>query len=79
MLEPRFWAARESFLPRGDSLLPHDVAVAQAARHAQTEGAGLIVIGDGADATTSGAPGDSTRLLREVLKHEWPAKALAAL
>ncbi len=73
-----FWAARHTFLPSGKSILPHAVAVAEAARHAQHLG-GLMVIGDGADATTSGAPGDSTQLLREVMKHEWPACALVAL
>jgi microcystin degradation protein MlrC len=73
-----FWNARESFLPRGDSILPHAAAVAEAARHAEESG-GLVVIGDGADATTSGAPGDSTQLLREVMQHDWPAPALVAL
>ena len=73
------WEARESFLPSGDSLLPHADAVAEAARHAQQPDAGLVVIGDGADATTSGAPGDSTQLLQEVMKHSWPKSALVAI
>ena len=62
-----------------DSLLPHADAVAEAARHAQQPDAGLVVIGDGADATTSGAPGDSTQLLQEVMKHSWPKSALVAI
>lgn len=33
----------------------------------------MVAIGDGADATTSGAPGDSTWLLQELLAHRWPA------
>ena len=37
--------------------------------------AGLTVISDAADATTSGAPGDSTWLLRELLKYRWPRGA----
>ena len=69
-----FWAARETFLPSGSSLLPHADAVAEAAAHAQ-DGGGLVIIGDGADATTSGAPGDSTQLLSEVIKHHWPKGA----
>src|SRR5690606_31140700 len=39
----------------------------------------LIVLGDGADATTSGAPGDSTWLLGELLKYSWPNGALVTL
>lgn len=73
-----FWDARQTFLPRGQSILPHAEAVAEAARHAQHSN-GLVVIGDGADATTSGAPGDSTQLLKEVMQHDWPACALVAL
>ena len=73
-----FWAARQTFLPTDSSILPHAAAVAEAALHAQ-HSSGLVVIGDGADATTSGAPGDSTQLLSEVMKHEWPAGALVAL
>lgn len=39
----------------------------------------LVVLGDGADATTSGAPGDSTWLLGELLKYSWPNGALVTL
>lgn len=39
----------------------------------------LVVLGDGADATTSGAPGDSTWLLSELLKYPWPNGALVTL
>eukprot|EP01050_Picozoa_sp_SAG11_P005763 SAG11_NODE_418_length_9653_cov_2.465564_6_plen_561_part_00 len=83
-LAASLWAARESFMPRmgeGGSLLPHDEAVAKAAEHAQQGpgSPGLAVIGDGADATTSGSPGDSTQLLSEVLRHHWPRGALVAM
>jgi microcystin degradation protein MlrC len=37
------------------------------------------VLGDGADATTSGAPGDSTHVLRELLRYDWPRPALVTL
>ena len=38
-----------------------------------------MVIGDGSDATTSGAPGDSTWLLQAVARHSWPHGALVAM
>jgi hypothetical protein len=65
-----FWDARRQFLPEGTSLLKAAAAVAEAAAHAAANDT-VVAIGDGADATTSGAPGDSTWLLQELLKHSW--------
>ncbi len=45
----------------------------------ETHGDGLIVLSDCADATTSGAPGDSTWLLRELVKYRWKRPALVTL
>jgi microcystin degradation protein MlrC len=39
----------------------------------------LVVLSDSADATTSGAPGDSTWILAELLKYRWPRPALVTL
>jgi microcystin degradation protein MlrC len=38
-----------------------------------------VVLSDSADATTSGAPGDSNWILQELLKHDWPRPALVPL
>jgi len=38
-----------------------------------------VALGDGADSTNSGAPGDGTWVLRELLKHRWPRGALATM
>lgn len=67
------WQHRASFLPE---LLPVGEAVARA--HALC-GEGLVVLSDSADATTSGAPGDSTWVLKELLKYRWPRPALVTL
>lgn len=66
------WQRREEYLP---TLVPHEQAVREASQH----GAGLVVLGDGCDATTSGAPGDGTWIIAELLKFDWPRPALAAL
>jgi microcystin degradation protein MlrC len=66
------WQQRCAYLPQ---MLP----AAQAVREAHEVGAGLVVLSDGADATTSGAPGDSTNLLRELLKYDWPRPVLVTL
>jgi microcystin degradation protein MlrC len=52
--------------------LPELVSVEDAVRTAAACAEGLVVLSDAADATTSGAPGDSTWCLRELLKHQWP-------
>ncbi|MGC3965979.1 MAG: M81 family metallopeptidase [Pirellulales bacterium] len=59
------WRRRRDYLP---TLVPADEAVRQA-RNCEL---GLVVLSDAADATTSGAPGDSTWCLRELLKYDWP-------
>jgi microcystin degradation protein MlrC len=59
--------------------LPELVSVEEAVRAAREESEGLVVLSDSADATTSGAPGDSTWLLRELLEHDWPRPALLTL
>jgi len=58
--------------------LPELVTVEEAVRQAR-EIDGLVVLSDAADATTSGAPGDSTWVLRELLKHPWPRGAAVTL
>jgi microcystin degradation protein MlrC len=59
--------------------LPDLVSVEEGVRAAFEEADGLVVLSDSADATTSGAPGDSTHLLREMLKYDWPRPALVTL
>ena len=60
-LSQEFWDAREQFMPSGKSLLPAKEAVQTAHSYATSVASkGVVAIGDGADATTSGAPGDST-------------------
>jgi len=66
------WRRREEYLP---TLVGYE----QAVREAFEQGAGLVVLGDGCDATTSGAPGDGTWIIAELLKFDWPRPALAAL
>jgi microcystin degradation protein MlrC len=71
-LAAEVWRRRHDYLPE---LLP----VEEAVRLAHDHGEGLVVLGDSADATTSGAPGDSNWLLRELLAHDWPRPALVPL
>ncbi|MCE9605242.1 MAG: M81 family metallopeptidase [Planctomycetia bacterium] len=59
------WAARRDYLPTL-------VSVAEGVREAHACTTGLVVLSDAADATTSGAPGDSTWCLKELLKRDWP-------
>ena len=60
---------------RFQSLLSVEEAVAQAHEHATGgQRQGVVAIGDGADATTSGAPGDSTWLLQELMGYSWPSE-----
>ncbi|MCS6850811.1 MAG: M81 family metallopeptidase [Gemmataceae bacterium] len=66
------WHHRRDYLPE---LVPLEEAVRQAYHEAD----GLVVLSDSADATTSGAPGDSTWVLRELLKYDWPRPALVTL
>ncbi|HVX14044.1 MAG TPA: M81 family metallopeptidase [Pirellulales bacterium] len=66
------WRRRRDYLPE---LVP----VADAVREAHAVRDGLVVLSDSADATTSGAPGDSTWLLKELLKYDWPNGAFVTL
>jgi microcystin degradation protein MlrC len=71
-LAAEVWQRRREYLTE---LVP----AAEAVRQAHETAHGLVVLGDGADATTAGAPGDSTHVLGELLKYDWPRPALAAL
>ena len=66
------WQRRRDYL---GGWVPLEEAVRQAHDHRGS----LVVLSDSADATTSGAPGDSTWLLRELLKYDWPRPALVTL
>lgn len=59
--------------------LPALVSVEEGVRTAFETTDGLVVLSDSADATTSGAPGDSNHLLREMLEYDWPRPALVTL
>jgi microcystin degradation protein MlrC len=71
-LAAEVWQARRCYLPE---LIPLEEGV----RLAHENSDGLVVLSDSADATTSGAPGDSTWLPRELLKYDWPRPALVTL
>ncbi len=71
-LAAEVWQRRRDYLPE---LVPVEAAV----RAAHDEDEGLVVLSDSADATTSGAPGDSTWVLRELLRYEWHRPALVTL
>jgi microcystin degradation protein MlrC len=71
-LAAEVWERRREYLPE---LVP----VADAVRAAHDNADGLFVLSDSADATTSGAPGDSTWVLRELLRYDWPRPALVTL
>jgi microcystin degradation protein MlrC len=71
-LARRVWERRRDYL--GEL-----VSVEDGVRAAFEEKAGLVVLSDCADATTSGSPGDSSHLLREMLRYDWPRPALVTL
>ena len=71
-LAQEVWERRREYL---SELVP----VADAVRQAFETRDGLVVLSDSADATTSGAPGDSTWVLGELLKYDWPRPALVTL
>jgi microcystin degradation protein MlrC len=77
-LARELWDSRDEFMPTADSLLPAADAVRTAFGHASCHET-LVAVGDGADATTSGAPGDSTWLLQELLKFQWPSSRPALI
>ena len=60
-LAHQFWSQREGFMPE-------IVPPAEALRRAQDREGGTVVLCDSADGTTSGATGDSTTILEELLK-----------
>lgn len=68
----QLWQRRREYLPQLSS-----IEEAVAAAHANP--AGVVVLSDAADATTSGAPGDSVWILGELLKYDWPRPALVTL
>jgi microcystin degradation protein MlrC len=72
-LAAQMWGRRYEYLL---DLVPVEVAVREAFER-QREG--LIVLSDSADSTNSGAPGDSTCVLRELVKHPWSRGALATM
>ncbi|MDX1945877.1 MAG: M81 family metallopeptidase [Pirellulaceae bacterium] len=63
------WSRRREYLPEL-------VSVSEGVRRAHENPTGLVVLSDAADATTSGAPGDSVWILREMLNYEWSRPAL---
>jgi microcystin degradation protein MlrC len=71
-LATELWQRREEYLPE---LLSVEDAVARA----HSNPAGLVVLSDAADATTSGAPGDSVWVLEELLKRDWPRPVLVTI
>src|SRR5262245_2527845 len=66
------WSRRREYLPQ---LAP----LAEAVRQAYERREGLTVLSDSADSTTSGAPGDSTWALKELLKYRWIRPAMVTL
>lgn len=66
------WNRRRDYLIE---LTPPDEAV----RKAKLVEEGLVVLSDCADATTSGAAGDSTWLLAELVKYDWPRGAAVTM
>jgi microcystin degradation protein MlrC len=71
-LAAEVWNHRRDYLPE---LTP----LADAVRQAHEIAGGLVVLSDSADSTTSGAPGDSTWVLRELSHYHWPGPALVTL
>lgn len=72
-LAAMLWERRQQYVP---VLTPIPEAVGAAARECP---AGLVVIADSADATTSGSTGDSVHVLEELLKRGWPRPVLVPL
>lgn len=64
---------------RRDEYLPELISIEEAVRLAHENANGLVVLSDAADATTSGAPGDSVWILQELLRYEWPGPVLTTL
>jgi microcystin degradation protein MlrC len=64
---------------RRDEYIPELVSMEEAVAKANANPAGLVVLSDAADATTSGAPGDSVWILQELLKYDWLRPVLVTL
>ena len=71
-LARELWSRRKEYLPE---LFSATEGVQRAIEHPD----GLTVLSDAADATTSGAPGDSVWILRELVKHDWPRPVLLTI
>lgn len=71
-LAEQLWSRRAEYMTE---LVSVEEAVARAHRGQ----AGLVVLSDPADATTSGAPGDSVWILEELLKYRWTRPVLTTL
>jgi microcystin degradation protein MlrC len=67
-----FWSRRGEYTPEL-------VSIADGVRKAFDNPSGVVVLSDAADATTSGAPGDSVWILQELLKYQWTRPALLTL
>ncbi|MFO0871809.1 MAG: M81 family metallopeptidase [Pirellulales bacterium] len=59
--------------------LPELVSIEEGVARARQETRGLVVLSDAADATTSGAPGDSVWLLKELARYDWPRPVLVTV
>jgi microcystin degradation protein MlrC len=71
-LADELWHRRREYLPEL-------VSAPEGVRLAHRQSAGLVVLSDAADATTSGAPGDSVWILRELVKYDWPRPVLVTV
>ncbi|MBI2808505.1 MAG: M81 family metallopeptidase [Planctomycetes bacterium] len=82
-LATNVWDHRRDYLPTLVDISTAVRAAFDAARPAdecsELAGSPLTVISDSADATTSGSTGDSTAVLSELIKYEWPRPALVTL
>lgn len=68
-----FWERKEEYMPK---LFAHEDAVRRAHERKSER---PVVLSDAADATTSGAPGDSVWILAELVKYDWPRPALVTV
>jgi microcystin degradation protein MlrC len=59
--------------------LPDLVNISDGVRAAHAQADGLTVLSDSADATTSGSTGDSTAILSELIRYDWPRPAVVTL
>jgi microcystin degradation protein MlrC len=71
-LADELWQRRREYLPEL-------VSAQEGVRLAHRQSAGLVVLSDAADATTSGAPGDSVWILRELVQYDWPRPVLVTV